>query len=258
MAGVTAAVIGAGAAVAGVNEARKAGKAAKRQGERQAAASEAGIEEQRRQFDLTRRDMISARDFAREQQQPFQEAGVAALEQQKALMGLSGAEAQQQAFANFQESPGQAFLRKRQERALLRNASAIGGLGGGNVRTALQEQAAGFALQDLENQFGRLGQIAGQGRAAGASLGAGATGTAGALGQFGARSVESQNQARQAAAEARASGALGQRQARAQGMEQLAQGIGQFATVFQQPNQFSRPIVQGQPAAGPIQAGGQF
>jgi hypothetical protein len=57
----------------------------------------------------------------------------------------------------LQESPGQRFIRERQQRALLRNQSAIGGLGGGNVRTALQEQAAGFAQQDLQNQFNRLG-----------------------------------------------------------------------------------------------------
>jgi hypothetical protein len=30
-------------------------------------------------------------------------------------------------------------------------------LGGGNIRTALQEQAAGFAQQDIQNQFNRLG-----------------------------------------------------------------------------------------------------
>jgi hypothetical protein len=119
----------------------------------QAAASLAGAEEQRRQFDISQ-----------EQASPFREAGVGALGQQQALLGLSGQEAQQTAFAGLEESPGQRFIRDRQERALLRNASATGGLGGGNVLTALQQQAAGFAQQDIQNQFGRLGQLAGQGQ----------------------------------------------------------------------------------------------
>ena len=74
-------------------------------------------------------------------------------------------EQQAQAFAQLEDSPGQRFIRDRQERALLRNASATGSLGGGNVLTALQQQAAGFAQQDIQNQFGRLGQLAGQGQA---------------------------------------------------------------------------------------------
>jgi hypothetical protein len=79
---------------------------------------------------------------------PYTEAGRGALTEQQALLGLSGQGAQQEAYARFTESPGQAFLRERQERALLRNAAAIGGLGGGNVRTALQEQAFGRAQYD--------------------------------------------------------------------------------------------------------------
>lgn len=49
-------------------------------------------------------------------------------------------------------TPGQEFIRERQRQALLRSAGAIGGLGGGRVRTALQQQAAGFAQQDIQFQ----------------------------------------------------------------------------------------------------------
>jgi hypothetical protein len=94
---------------------------------------------------------------------PYTEAGRGALTEQQALLGLSGQGAQQEAYARFTESPGQAFLRERQERALLRNAAAIGGLGGGNVRTALQEQAFGRAQTDLDRQLTRLGVVSGQG-----------------------------------------------------------------------------------------------
>jgi len=72
-----------------------------------------------------------------------------------ALSGALGPEAQQAAQQNFLQSPGQQFLQSEQERALLRNQGAIGGLGGGNVRSALQDQAYGraatFQQQNLTN-----------------------------------------------------------------------------------------------------------
>jgi len=207
MAATTLAVIGT---IAGVSEARKGRKAAEEAGELQFQGTQAGIEETRRQFDVTQGNL-----------QPFQEAGVGALEQQQALLGLSGQEAQQTAFTGLQESPGQQFLRDRQQRALVRNTSAIGGLGGGNVRTALQQQAVGFAQQDIQNQFGRLGQIAGQGQAATTSLG-----------QFGAQAAGNVANLGVAGSEARASGVLGAQQARAQGVQNLFQGLGQVVGQF--------------------------
>lgn len=58
-----------------------------------------------------------------------------------------------QQFTDIPEiTPGQDFIRQRQERALARNAGRFGGTGGGNVLTALQEQAAGFAQQDVQFQ----------------------------------------------------------------------------------------------------------
>jgi len=119
-----------------------------------------------------REDAINAATQERfqEQQQanlgrldPYATAGTSASNERSALLGLSGAEAQQAAMGRFTESPGQAFLRERQERTLLRNSAAIGGLGGGNVRTKLQEQAFGRAQTDYDNQLARLGAVAGQG-----------------------------------------------------------------------------------------------
>lgn len=189
---------------------RQAGEVALEAGELQAQASREGVAETRRQFDVTRADLL-----------PSIEAGNLALEQQQALIGLSGPEAQQRVQAELQESPGQQFLRRRQERSLVRNASAIGGLGGGNVRTALQEQAVGFAQQDIENQFGRLGQIAGQGQASGFQSG-----------QFGAQSTSEAARLNQAASEARASGILGQTQAQQQGSENIVAVGGALLSAF--------------------------
>lgn len=203
MAVTTAAVVSTAATVGSAVSGRKAAKRAARAQERQAKS---GQEEVRRQFDITQENL-----------RPFREAGERALTHQEALIGLSGPEAQAEAMQTLQESPGQRFIRKRQERALLRGAAAIGGLGGGNVRTALQEQAAGFALQDIDRQFGRLGQIAGQGVT-----------TAVQQGQFGQQAAGRIANLGVSAGEARASGILGKQQATAQGIGQLARIGGQF------------------------------
>jgi hypothetical protein len=133
---------------------RKQRKAAQGAAAAQAGAAGAATAEQKRQFDITQR-----------QAEPFRQAGLQALEQQQALLGLGGPEAQQAAMQAFQESPGQAFLRQRGEQAILRGASATGGLGGARVQEALQQQGIGFAQQDLQNQLARLAGIAGQGQA---------------------------------------------------------------------------------------------
>ncbi len=119
------------------------------------------IREGRRQFDLNRADLrpaIEGENLARERLLEF--------------LGLRGADAEQGAINSFIESPGQAFLRKRAERALLRNSSAVGGLGGGNVLTALQEQGVGIAANQLGDRMSRLAGVAGGGTAvAGANIG---------------------------------------------------------------------------------------
>lgn len=105
--------------------------------------------------------------------QPFAQAGGQAINLQAALAGALGAPAQKQAYANFQESPGQQYLREQSERALLRNQAAIGGLGGGRVRQELQRQAQGLAAQDFDASFARLGGLS--------TMGLGAAGQQGQL-----------------------------------------------------------------------------
>lgn len=95
--------------------------------------------------------------------QGFAQPGMQAQQQQAALSGALGTQAQQQAYNNFQSSPGQQWLQQQAERGLLRNAAAIGGLGGGNVRQELQRQAMGLAQQDFQNQFNRMGSVADRG-----------------------------------------------------------------------------------------------
>lgn len=95
--------------------------------------------------------------------QSYADQGASSSQLQAALSGALGPEAQAEAYANFQSSPGQDYLRQQAEKSLLRNASAIGGLGGGNVRSALQEQAIGMAAQDFDNSFNHLTGITDRG-----------------------------------------------------------------------------------------------
>jgi len=169
------------------------GSAARRAAGAQSEGAQAGIDEQRRQFDLIQGLMA-----------PQIEAGDMARQQQLALLGLLGPEAQAQAQSQFSESPGQKFIRERQQRALVRNSAATGGLGGGNVQTALQQQAAGFASQDFGNQFNRLAGLSGSGQAA-----------TGNLGQFGQASAGNIANLLGQQGQAQASGILGQQQANA-------------------------------------------
>ena len=84
---------------------------------------------------------------------PFAEQGRGALQIQAALSGALGQEAFDQALI---DSPAQAFLRERGERAVTRNAAALGGLGGGNVQKELARFGQGLASTDLQNQIGNL------------------------------------------------------------------------------------------------------
>jgi hypothetical protein len=189
--------------VTGVEGAQDAARDAANIQAQGARTAEEGIN---RRFDITQAGL-----------QPRIDAGNEAIGQQQALLGLSGQDAQQQAFAAFNESPGQKFMRDRAQKNLLRNASAIGGLGGGNVRSALVEQGAGFAQQDFNNQFGRLGQIAGQGQNAATNVG-----------QFGATAANQAGNAAIAGSQARASGILGVQQAESQFNSDLI-GLGGMA-----------------------------
>ncbi len=165
--GLSAAALGAvavgGATLAsGYMQSRAAGKAADIQGQ----AAQSGIEEQRRQFDEIQKLLspyVGAGQQAISGFQPFQQAGAQAFEQQQALAGLRGPEAQQAAIAQIEQSPFlQAQIRQGEE-AMLQRASATGGLRGGNIQAALAQFRPQMLQQAIEQQYGRLGGFAGAG-----------------------------------------------------------------------------------------------
>ena len=174
-----------GKVVGGITGAAQAGEAAREAGAVQAAAAEAGIVEQRRQFDLTQ-DLLS----------PFVEAGVGAegvtgaLPAQQALLGLLGPEAQEAAIAQLEASPTFGALARQGEEAILQAGSATGGLRGGNIQGALAQFRPQMLQQLIQSQFGNLGGLTQLGQSSAARVGAAgqATGAniADLLGQAGA------------------------------------------------------------------------
>ena len=103
---------------------------------------------------------------ARQDLSPFAQTGGQAANIQAALTGALGPQQQSQAFANFQQDPGQQFLQQQGEQAVLRNQAAIGGTGGGNVRRELTRFGQGLSSQGLQQRLQNLGDISGQGLAA--------------------------------------------------------------------------------------------
>jgi hypothetical protein len=173
----------------------------------QSASAQAGIDEQRRQFDATQK-LLS----------PYVEAGAPALAQQQAFLGLSGQPAQQQAIQGIQQSPQFTSLMQQGENAMLQNASATGGLRGGNVQGALAQFRPQLLNQLLEQQYSRLGGLTSLGQQS-------AAGQATAGMQSGANIATLLGQQGQA----QAGGILGQGRAQAMQANVLPQAIGQFA-----------------------------
>jgi hypothetical protein len=127
----------------------------------QSGAAEAGIAEQRRQFDALQALL-----------KPYTEAGLPALEAQQAFLGLRGPEAEQAAIERI--SGGERFqeLTRQGEEALLQRASATGGLRGGNVQAALAQFRPQVLNQLIEEQYGRLGGMTTLGQRSAAGVGA--------------------------------------------------------------------------------------
>jgi len=170
----------------------------------QAGAAGQGIAEQRRQFDALQALL-----------KPYTEAGAPALGQQQALLGMGAPGAQQQAINAIQNGPQFQALQQQGENAILQNASATGGLRGGNVQGALAQFRPALLSGLIEQQYNRLGGLTSIGQNAAAGVGnAGMTtgaNVANLLGQQGA---------------ALAGGELGQAKAYGQILNMPAQFLG--------------------------------
>lgn len=126
----------------------------------QAGAAQAGIEEQRRQFDAIQKLL-----------QPYAEAGTGALAGQQAFLGLQGPEAERAAIERIRGGETFQALAQQGEEALLQRASATGGLRGGNIQGALAQFRPALLSSLIEQQYGRLGGLTTLGQNAAAGVG---------------------------------------------------------------------------------------
>lgn len=177
--------------------------------ETQAGAAQAGIDEQRRRNEAVQQLLapyVQAGGGALGAYAPYQaagagalptlqqyaQAGAPALEQQQALLGLRGPEAERAAIQRI--SGGEQFkaLIEQGEGALLSRASATGNLRGGNIQGALAQFRPALLSNLIEKQYGQLGGLAATGGTVAqnlASSGLSATGELARIGQASAAGV---------------------------------------------------------------------
>jgi hypothetical protein len=155
--GFAAAAIGtvAGAAIS----ANAAGDAA----DQQAESAAAGIGESRRQFDLVQSLL-----------KPYVDAGTNGLSQYEQLAGLRGRGPQQAQIGALQRGAEYKTLTRQGENAILANASATGGLRGGNVQGSLADYRTNLLSSLIERQLTRSGGLAQQGQNSAARVGSAA------------------------------------------------------------------------------------
>jgi len=147
----TALIAGGSSILGGAVQARGARKA----GDLQAQAAEMGVEEQR-----------AARLATEKLMAPYVKAGTGSLQGQQALLGLLGPEAQQQAYSGIELSPIFQSMVQQGEAGILANASATGGLRGGNIQAALGQFRPQMLQSMIQNQYQNLAGLTSIGQAA--------------------------------------------------------------------------------------------
>ena len=140
--------------------------AAERASGAQQAAAQQGITEQRSQWEQAQEIMkpyVQAGIPALGGLQQYADAGTPALQQQQAYLGLRGPEEQQAFIDNVSNSPLMQSMMQQGEDAMLQNASATGGLRGGNTQAALAQFRPAMLQNMLDQRYGQLGGLTGMG-----------------------------------------------------------------------------------------------
>lgn len=167
------ALLGAGASIIGGilgNKSQK--KAAQSAQQSQEGMSREAIAEQKRQFDQLQALL-----------KPYVSAGTGALTGQQDLLGLNGQQAQQGAISSIENSPFFKSQYQQAENALLQNASATGGLRGGNFQEALADNRSNMLFGNVQSQLQNYGNLVSGGQNAAAGVGTAGQNMANQVGQ---------------------------------------------------------------------------
>ncbi|KQE29072.1 hypothetical protein [Acinetobacter nosocomialis] len=209
-----AAAIAAGSIGLGLISSNKAAKAQKNAANQAADAqiqsNQAAIDEQKRQFDAIQELM-----------KPYVNAGTGALAGQQDLLGLNGASKQQAAIDAINNSQAMQTYMQQGENAILQNASATGGLRGGNTQAALSQFRPQLLNQLINQQYSNLGGLTSIGQNAAAGVGNAGMQSANNIGNF-----------LQQSGAAQAGNALAQGQASANQWAGIGNLVGQLGGAF--------------------------
>lgn len=156
---VAAAVVGS-AVIGGVMSSKAQKSAARSASNAQIQASEMGVKEQRRQFDAVQKLL-----------KPYADAGLSGLTGQQDLLGINGTAAQQAAINNINNSSEMQTYLQQGENAILQNASATGGLRGGNTQAALAQFRPQLLNQLINQRYQNLAGMTALGQNAAAGTG---------------------------------------------------------------------------------------
>jgi hypothetical protein len=157
-----------GAAIGAHDNSKAIGKAT----QAQIDASNKAIAEQQREYDTTRSDFM-----------PFMEFGTGSLGQLGDLLGLNGNHKAQASIASLKASPLFSSLFNTGKEAVLQDASATGGVRGGDTQGALYELGSNTLAQVIQQQVQNL--------FGGAGVGEGSTGTVANIGAHTADNISS-------------------------------------------------------------------
>lgn len=234
MAWVAVAVAGAGLVSSVISSNAQSG-AADTAANAQLASTQAGIAQQDKQFEAVQKLLA-----------PYVQAGTGALTGQQNLLGLNGNGAQQSAITALQQSPQFTSLLQAGNNNILQNASATGGLRGGNTQAALAQFSPQLLNQIIDQQYSRLGGLTSIGQNAAAGVGNAGMQTGNAVTNL--LQQQGAAQAGNALAQGRAQAGLANGISSAVGSFAGLGGFGQLGGSFTSPNifgQYSNPTGNG-------------
>ena len=161
-------------------------KAADQAAKLQYDSNMAGLDETRRQFDITRENYAPVLNLLKP-----------GAEHLGNLTGINGNDALMAEIMGIKAGPRYTQTLQNGRDEMLATASATGGLRGGNYQDASQRFGGDVLSQQIQQQLGEYAGLVGLG-----------TGAAGAVGNFGANAVANQGQFRNAGADALAQAKL--------------------------------------------------
>jgi hypothetical protein len=152
-------------------------------------------------------------------------------------------QAQQQAIQGVEQGALYQELARQGEDAILQNASATGGLRGGNAQAALGQFRPQLLNQLIEQQYSKLAGLTGLGANASQNLLNIGQASAAGVGAAGQNSATAMSNLLASQGQAQAAGAIGQASALAQGVGGVANAVGGGVQNYMLMNALNKPSV---------------